>query len=70
MCILILLGTADLPMTRPLPRDVMGAGVTITSVYKDSSYIPRASSMKVKASMFGYEFDVFEVSILIINVFT
>ena len=55
--------TADAGLPRSLPRDVMGIGLSTGVLLDEFSWLPRSASGKVTANLFGYDMELFEVSV-------
>ena len=53
--------TADTPLPRSLPRDVMGVGLSLGTVHTDKAWIPRSVNGKLIANLFGYDLELLEV---------
>ena len=54
---------ADINLPRSLPRDVMGIGLSTGVLLNEYSWLPRSASGKVTANLFGYDLELFEVSV-------
>lgn len=49
-------------MLNPLPRDAMGASLSLDYVSTSASRIPRFARSKIRAHLFGYDMDIMEVA--------